>query len=83
MIRKTRHIQAMLSISQQRTKQDVFVQAPHPPDPHIYAALQKPYEDSARIWMTSQFEVEFVKKRWNEADSNPQTGSSIAASGFN
>jgi len=45
----------------------------------IYAALQKTYEGIARIWITSQFGVDFMKKSWNEADSNQNTGSSIAA----
>jgi len=49
---------------------------------HRCTVFQKTYEDPARIWIISQFEVESVKKSWNETDSNQQPGSSIAASCF-
>jgi hypothetical protein len=49
---------------------------------HRCTVFQQTYEDLARIWIISQFEVESVKKSWNETDSNQQPGSSIAASCF-
>jgi hypothetical protein len=41
---------------------------------------QKSYQDIARKERSSQFGEDFMKKSWNEADSNQLKGSSIAAS---
>jgi len=46
----------------------------------ISPLFQKSYQDIARKERSSQFGVDFMKKSWNEADSNQQKGSSIAAS---
>jgi len=48
----------------------------HNPD---HTGIQKSYHDIAHIEISSQFGVDFMKKSWNEADSNQPKGSSIAA----
>lgn len=42
-------------------------------------SLQKTYEGTARNRIITQNGVDFMKKSSNEADLNPQPGSSIAA----